>query len=85
MSKITDWYLLVVSRSRRANRAKRLQALFILRKGEPDLYERELNLTWPNRLVKANEIKFWDFMLKAFLLNNEVAKRKPKSAHWGIN
>jgi len=69
----SDWYPMVRGRVTAANE-KTVQALYPEEKGEPELYERELNLTWSDSLGKGNELVSGDFSAEGLSIEQRVAK-----------
>jgi putative ABC transport system permease protein len=69
----SDWYPMVRGRVTAAN-GKTVQALYPNEKGEPELYERELNLTWAESIGKGNELVSGDFTAEGLSIEQRVAK-----------
>ena len=69
----SDWYPMVRGRVIAANE-KSIQELYPEEKGEPELYERELNLTWSDTLGKGNELISGDFEAEGLSIEQDVAK-----------
>ncbi|QUX91847.1 ABC transporter permease [Marinomonas sp. A3A] len=71
--KKSDWYPMVRGRVTAVN-DETVQSLYPEEKGEPELYERELNLTWSDSLGKGNELVEGDFAAEGLSIEQRVAK-----------
>lgn len=71
--KKSDWYPMVRGRVTAVN-DQTVQSLYPDEKGEPELYERELNLTWSDTLGKGNELVEGDFSAEGLSIEQRVAK-----------
>uniref|UniRef100_A6VXF2 ABC3 transporter permease protein domain-containing protein n=1 Tax=Marinomonas sp. (strain MWYL1) TaxID=400668 RepID=A6VXF2_MARMS len=71
--KKSDWYPMVRGRVTAVN-DQTVQSLYPDEKGEPELYERELNLTWSDTLGKGNELVEGDFSAEGLSIELRVAK-----------
>ena len=69
----SDWFPMVRGRVTAANGVT-VQSLYPDDKGEPELYERELNLTWSDTLGKGNELVSGDFSAQGLSIEQRVAK-----------
>ena len=69
----SDWYPMVRGRVISAN-GKSIQTLYPEGKGEPELYERELNLTWSHSLGEGNKLLSGDFSADGLSIEQRVAK-----------
>lgn len=69
----SDWFPMVRGRVTAANGVT-VQSLYPDEKGEPELYERELNLTWSDTLGKGNELVSGDFSAQGLSIEQRVAK-----------
>lgn len=71
--KKSDWYPMVRGRVTAVNNTT-IQSLYPEGRGEPELYERELNLTWSDTLGKGNELIEGDFSAEGLSVEQEAAK-----------
>lgn len=69
----SEWYPMVRGRVTAAN-GEMVQTLYPNEKGEPELYERELNLTWADSIGKGNELVSGDFTAEGLSIEQRVAK-----------
>ncbi len=69
----SDWYPMVRGRVISVN-GQSVQTLYPEGKGEPELYERELNLTWSDSLVAGNELVSGDFSADGLSVEQRVAE-----------
>ena len=67
------WYPMVRGRITEVNN-ETIQSLYPEDKGEPELYERELNLTWSDRLGEGNELVEGDFSAQGLSVEQDAAK-----------
>jgi len=68
----SDWYPMVRGRVVAAN-GESVQALYPEERGEPELYERELNLTWSDSIGKGNELVAGDFSANGLSVEQKAA------------
>lgn len=71
--KKSDWYPMVRGRVTAVNNTT-IQSLYPEERGEPELYERELNLTWSDTLGKGNKLIEGDFSAEGLSVEQEAAK-----------
>ncbi|RBP84729.1 FtsX-like permease family protein [Marinomonas rhizomae] len=71
--KKSDWYPMVRGRVTAVNNTT-IQSLYPEERGEPELYERELNLTWSDTLGKGNELVEGDFFAEGLSVELKAAK-----------
>lgn len=71
--KRSDWYPMVRGRVTAVN-DESVQSLYPEERGEPELYERELNLTWSDNLGKGNELVEGDFSAEGLSVEQKAAK-----------
>lgn len=71
--KKSDWYPMVRGRVTAVNNTT-IQSIYPEGRGEPELYERELNLTWSDTLGKGNELIEGDFSAEGLSVEQEAAK-----------
>jgi putative ABC transport system permease protein len=69
----SDWYPMVRGRVISANGIS-IQTLYPEDKGEPELYSRELNLTWSDTLGKGNELVSGDLVADGLSIEQRVAQ-----------
>jgi len=69
----SDWYPMVRGRVISANGVS-VQALYPEEKGEPEIYERELNLTWSEVLGKGNKLVSGDLTANGLSIEQRVAQ-----------
>jgi len=69
----SEWYPMVRGRVISAN-GKSIPTLYPEDKGEPEIYERELNLTWSDTLGKGNEIVSGDIAAGGLSIEQRVAQ-----------
>lgn len=69
----SDWYPMVRGRVVSVNGTS-IQSLFPEDKGEPEIYERELNLTWSSILGKGNELVSGDFAANGLSIEKNAAQ-----------
>ncbi|MBJ7538206.1 ABC transporter permease [Marinomonas transparens] len=69
----SDWYPMVRGRVISEN-GKSIQELYPEGTDEPDLYERELNLTWASTLGKGNTLTSGDFTADGLSIEQRVAE-----------
>jgi len=69
----SEWYPMVRGRVTSANGTS-IQTLYPEDKGEPEIYERELNLTWSGTLGKGNKIVSGDFAANGLSIEQRVAE-----------
>ncbi len=69
----SDWYPMVRGRVTAVNETS-VQELYPEERGEPELYERELNLTWSDTLGQGNELVSGDFNAEGLSVEQDVAK-----------
>ncbi|WP_421851985.1 ABC transporter permease [Marinomonas sp.] len=70
--KKSDWYPMVRGRVTAVNDTT-IQSLYPEERGEPELYERELNLTWSDALGKGNELVEGDFSAEGLSVEQKAA------------
>lgn len=68
----SDWYPMVRGRVTAVNDTT-IQSLYPEERGEPELYERELNLTWSDTLGKGNELVEGDFSAEGLSVEQKAA------------
>ncbi|NVK73067.1 MAG: FtsX-like permease family protein [Oceanospirillaceae bacterium] len=71
--KKSDWFPMVRGRVTAVN-DESIQSLYPEEKGEPELYERELNLTWSDTLGKGNELVEGDFAAEGLSVEERAAE-----------
>ncbi|HDY84956.1 MAG TPA: FtsX-like permease family protein, partial [Methylophaga sp.] len=69
----SDWFPMVRGRVVSVNGTS-VQTLYPEDKGEPEIYERELNLTWSASLGKGNDLVSGDFAANGLSIEQNVAK-----------
>tara|TARA_R110002050_G_scaffold269917_2_gene412538 strand:- start:78254 stop:80713 length:2460 start_codon:yes stop_codon:yes gene_type:complete len=69
----SDWYPMVRGRVISVN-GESIQALYPEDKGEPEIYERELNLTWSDTLGKGNKLVSGDLAADGLSIELRVAQ-----------
>lgn len=69
----SDWFPMVRGRVISAN-GESIQALYPEDKGEPEIYERELNLTWSDTLGKGNQLVSGDLAADGLSIEQRVAQ-----------
>ena len=69
----SDWYPMVRGRVIEAN-GESVEALYPEERGEPELYERELNLTWSDSIGKGNELVAGDFSANGLSVEQKAAQ-----------
>lgn len=69
----SDWYPMVRGRVVTANGTS-IQSLYPEGRGEPELYERELNLTWADSIGKGNELVAGDFAANGLSVEQNAAQ-----------
>lgn len=69
----SDWYPMVRGRVTAVNEDS-VQDLYPEERGEPELFERELNLTWSDTLGQGNELISGDFSAEGLSVEQEAAK-----------
>jgi putative ABC transport system permease protein len=69
----SDWYPMVRGRVVSVNGTS-IQSLFPEDKGQPEIYERELNLTWSSILGKGNELVSGDFAANGLSIEKNAAQ-----------
>ncbi|RCW94411.1 ABC transporter permease [Marinomonas foliarum] len=67
------WYPMVRGRVTEVNN-ETVQSLYPEERGEPELYERELNLTWSDTLGQGNELVAGDFSAQGLSVEQDAAK-----------
>ena len=70
--KKSDWYPMVRGRVTAVNDTT-IQSLYPEERGEPELFERELNLTWSDTLGKGNELVEGDFSAEGLSVEQKAA------------
>ncbi|PYF84833.1 putative ABC transport system permease protein [Marinomonas alcarazii] len=71
--KASAWYPMVRGRVTEVNNES-VQSLYPEERNEPELYERELNLTWSDTLGEGNELVEGDFSAPGLSVEQEAAK-----------
>ena len=71
--KKSDWYPMVRGRVIEVNNTT-VQSLYPEERGEPELYERELNLTWSDSLGKGNKLIEGDFSANGLSVEEKAAE-----------
>tara|TARA_R110002153_G_scaffold18021_5_gene63216 strand:- start:35222 stop:37681 length:2460 start_codon:yes stop_codon:yes gene_type:complete len=69
----SDWFPMVRGRVISAN-GKSIQTLYPEDKGEPEIYERELNLTWSDAVGKGSDLVAGDFAANGLSIEQRVAQ-----------
>lgn len=69
----SEWFPMVRGRIIEAN-GQTIQTLYPEDKGEPEIYERELNLTWSDSLVEGNKLVSGDLAADGLSIEQRVAK-----------
>jgi putative ABC transport system permease protein len=69
----SDWFPMVRGRVISAN-GESIQTLYPEEKGEPEIYERELNLTWSDTLGKGNKLVSGDLATNGLSIEQRVAQ-----------
>ena len=69
----SDWYPMVRGRVVSVNNES-VQDLYPDERGEPELYERELNLTWSDTIGQGNTLVSGDFSAEGLSVEQEAAK-----------
>ena len=69
----SDWFPMVRGRVISAN-GESVQTLYPEEKGEPEIYERELNLTWSETLGKGNKLVSGDLAADGLSIEQRVAQ-----------
>lgn len=69
----SDWYPMVRGRVIKENGTS-IQSLYPHDRSEPELYERELNLTWSNSIGQGNKLVSGDFSANGLSVEQRVAK-----------
>jgi putative ABC transport system permease protein len=69
----SDWFPMVRGRVTAVNEVS-IQTLYPEERGEPELYDRELNLTWSDTLGKGNELVSGDFNAEGLSVEQRVAQ-----------
>lgn len=69
----SDWYPMIRGRVVAVNDTP-IQTLYPEGQGEPELYERELNLTWSDSLGKGNKLVSGDFTANGLSIEQTVAE-----------
>jgi putative ABC transport system permease protein len=69
----SDWFPMVRGRVISAN-SESIQTLYPEDKGEPEIYERELNLTWSDTLGKGNKLVSGDLNADGLSIEQRVAQ-----------
>lgn len=69
----SDWFPMVRGRVISAN-GESIQTLYPEEKGEPEIYERELNLTWSDSLGKGNKLVSGDLTADGLSIEQRVAQ-----------
>lgn len=69
----SDWYPMVRGRVITANGTS-IQSLYPEGRGEPELYERELNLTWADTIGKGNKLVAGDFNADGLSVEQHAAQ-----------
>jgi putative ABC transport system permease protein len=69
----SDWFPMVRGRVISAN-GESIQTLYPEGKGEPEIYERELNLTWSDSLGKGNKLVSGDLTADGLSIEQRVAQ-----------
>lgn len=69
----SDWYPMVRGRVTVANDVT-IESMYPEGRGEPELYDRELNLTWSDTLGKGNELVEGDFTAEGLSVEQRAAK-----------
>lgn len=69
----SDWYPMVRGRVVTA-KGTSIQSLYPEGRGEPELYERELNLTWADSIGKGNELVAGDFAANGLSVEQNAAE-----------
>ncbi|MBR7888451.1 FtsX-like permease family protein [Marinomonas sp. A79] len=69
----SDWYPMVRGRVTIANDVT-IESMYPDGRGEPELYDRELNLTWSDTLGKGNELVEGDFTAEGLSVEQRAAK-----------
>jgi putative ABC transport system permease protein len=69
----SDWFPMVRGRVISAN-GESIQTLYPEEKGEPEIYERELNLTWSDTIGKGNKLVYGDLAAGGLSIEQRVAQ-----------
>jgi putative ABC transport system permease protein len=69
----SDWFPMVRGRVISAN-GESIQTLYPEEKGEPEIYERELNLTWSDTIGKGNKLVSGDLAADGLSIEQRVAQ-----------